>query len=504
MPEESVGATDYQSCTCPTCRRKAGDAAAVRSAAVHEYSYTPRGGWTARRTGAETRDGITAPTFGVELETVLDEWRPRDLSGRPDVGYVSYYATDEERAEVARQRDAYEAWARRNRAHHERQREAHGEVLTAEEAAGLARPRGVWSPCHDGSVSGPEFKSQPATIAYWRHIRPHLADMFKALLHGGIRSHDGDRAGLHINIGDDSFDGAEHLRRFADLVYANPRWSTRVSQRTHDSVSHWCRFNMTDPADRQRWAEQKMTYGSARGERYDVLNGANAGRVEFRLPRGTLRLDRFYAKLEWAASMVEYTRDAARPTNVPSYIAWATSSGDYPELTAMLRERFPARFTDGAASAAPWTEPAPRVEAPVVPATASTTPVDASESTDADVVSEWLRDLPEYPAGGEPVCADVEPRRHAEASGRPYGWNCTRDREHRGHHAATDVRPRVWWSASLADRLADTLVNGRPLCVAEMASGDPCGRAWDDNAHAIFGGSIVFHGYQEPRLAVSA
>jgi hypothetical protein len=235
------------------------------------------------------------------------------------------------------------------------------DALSAEEAVSMAAPRGLWHSKHDGSVSGPEFASQPATLAYWRSVQPHLIGMFKALLHGGIRSHDGDTCGMHVNIGTDAFGGievphmrgvfrsptrAEHIDRFATLIAANQRWTMRLSQRTHVSMMAWARFDELDsPVKRTNWADSIARHGYAYGSHSVVLNGGHTGRIEFRLPRGTLRFDRFMAKLEWTAAMVEFTRNPDNVVQPSAFMRWVAAGGEYPQLLAFMRERFnAARF----------------------------------------------------------------------------------------------------------------------------------------------------------------
>lgn len=95
-------------------------------------------------------------------------------------------------------------------------------------------------------MSGPEFASQPGSLAYWRSVRPSVEAMCKALAHGGLRSWDAGTCGAHVSIGLQSFgtrgdrqSRTEHLRRVADSVYTNPRFSTRLSGRVHDQP-RWC------------------------------------------------------------------------------------------------------------------------------------------------------------------------------------------------------------------------------------------------------------------------
>lgn len=360
MPEETVGATDLADCSCGPCNKRKGQPHNVRPGIIHEYSSTPRSGWRCRRTADEQAaiDGGARPaaTFGVELETAAPEFRITDLPERPYVPPRPYTVDPSEQAEWDDAMRRYREWEQRNRRHQDRQRRRFAEQgnMTADEAVSVAQPVGLWHPKHDSSVSGPEFASQPCTLAYWRAHRPAVAAMFKALLHGGMRSHDGDTAGLHVNIGSDAFGDAAHLGRFMALVAANPRFTTRMSQRTNQSMRSWANFENIDTASKRAELVRSWSYdGYAHTSHSSAVNLSHRGRVEFRIPRGTLRVDRFYAKLEWTASMVEYTRDASVALNPAAYVAWVRANAtEWPELMAYLTERFAARFENAEAVSA--------------------------------------------------------------------------------------------------------------------------------------------------------
>ena len=363
MPEETVGHAELADCTCGPCRKRKGERYAVPEGTIHSYSSEPRGGWRVRRTGAEMAAGIESATFGVELETT-EPVRPY-FRGTPAPYVMDSWdiRTVEDQRARDRQMREFAAWQVREEAARQRWNERHSinGMLNSEEAVSLAAPRGFWHSKHDSSVSGPEFASQPASLAYWRSQRPAITGMMKALLHGGMRSHDGDTCGMHINIGTDTFGTANypqgneqmegHLFRFVKLMTMNQRWTVHMSQRTNSSMNDWARFGglTTDP-ERQRWAHAISVYGYCSDlPRYMVLNAANGGRIECRIPRGTLRVDRFYAKLEWLASMIEYTRDPLNVVRVSDYMRWVERSGEYPTLVAYMRERFHAeRFADAA------------------------------------------------------------------------------------------------------------------------------------------------------------
>ena len=340
MPQltEATTAAELALCTCIACGKRNGTAVAPVGT-LHSYESTPRGGWVARRVATDPAD-LTAPTFGCEVE-VDGPGRPADLLGRPATARL--YPTPEELGAIAR-------WERRNQAHIAAQRAAH---LTVDEACAVAAPRGMFLPAQDGSLrNGVEFKGQPATLRWYMANRPHLASMFKALIHGGFRAHDAGTAGLHINVGIDAFNGqdgrlsVDHIERFATLWVVNPRFTVRLSGRTHEQL-RWAEFTrtLTDPVSRRQWAESIARDGYVYDHHTQCLNASHSGRIEVRTPRGTLNLATFMARVQWVAAVVEFTRDpASRPTPA-GFIAYVkVNQATYPDLFTYAADRMPSRF----------------------------------------------------------------------------------------------------------------------------------------------------------------
>lgn len=244
---------------------------------------------------------------------------------------------------------------------------------------GMRNPRNMWIAKEDASISGPEFVSHPATLTYWHNRKPQLAQMFKMLIHAGYRSHDNDKCGMHINISKSAFDDAKHLYRFLTLVHFSPAWSRRMSQRTAESAAHWAALDLSGEGEAKekrrqlaKWAMQgpnvdeyqRDSYGMALRDpngwsylrnpdytarpyvdRHTAVNIDNGPRVEFRLPRGTLRIDRFFKNLEWTTGMVEYTRNVgvlqSRPKAFMDWVMEGTNRPKYPHLAQFLTERAP-------------------------------------------------------------------------------------------------------------------------------------------------------------------
>jgi len=469
--EEAVRTADLATCDCDPCKRKKGLPHGVHSLAMHSYSSQPSRGWLARKTAAdraaERETGNPTPTLGVELETAIQEpARIPELPGCPIVHPLSHHATDDEVRIYCLQMNEWRAWRLRNDRHiiRAQERQTIEGAMTADEAVSMAAPRGLWHVKHDSSVTGPEFASHPATLAYWHKARPYLTSMFKSLLHGGVRSHDGDTCGLHINIGTDAFDDAGHLARFAEMVVHNPRWSMRMSQRTQHSANHWARFgNELDSDLLDDWAYRVMRYGYASQNRYCVLNASNQGRIEFRLPRGTLRIDRFYAKLEWTAAMVEYTRDSGHLIQVSAFIRWAQEVGKYPALMSFMREKFRGRFEE---MAAPEPEMVPELDEP-------DRPIDPDLLADVTAEpDEGTEERPQCSCGDgcpDGECLDCNSEPELCNSRQPDGsrYYCELWLGHSGQHGYPDVG--VYWDDIEQQRLLAEMDASQMLTPTRMA-----------------------------------
>jgi len=336
MPEETgTTAMTRAICGCESCKKGRGESHKLSYGIVHGYRDEPVGGWQPRMTTEERVTGANPYFMGVELETSM----PTVQRFRDPEPYIYDYA-DRDDYVVARdawcvRRDAFEI------------RAAITPPITDAEAATMKRPVSAWIAKHDGSVTGPEFASQPASLAWWYSHKADIEEMFTMLLHAGLRSHEGDTCGLHVNISNSAFTSRKHLDRFAELVAANKSWSRRMAQRTLNSMS-WGKLDvshMTDAHERYQWADNVTSYGSCQRDRYSALNANNDGRIEFRLPRGTLRVDRFYKNLEWTAAMIAFATPVTGGThmNPSEFTRWVLKQEGYTYLKAFIEEKFAAR-----------------------------------------------------------------------------------------------------------------------------------------------------------------
>jgi len=308
-PDEVM--TKPHNCACEACKLNRFEGSKLRHAVIEGYSFTPDGGYKFH----SVKNDPFKYYLGVELET--------DTNGS----------------------------------------------VSAEMGADMRRPYDFWTPKHDGSVSGPEFASHPATLSWWRAHAAELEEMFTMLLHADFSSHNGNHCGMHVNISRNAFDNSRHFYRFLNLVHNQPKWSIKMSQRTASSANQWAVVG----ADRSRlklhaageetdkYVAVNVPYGESgsrrivqqayinrRGEYVPATYGPTDNskqRYEFRLPRGTLRIDRFFKNLEWTVAMIEYTRKGRLVDATPvKFMKWVSDNEtSYPFLAGFIEEKFEGR-----------------------------------------------------------------------------------------------------------------------------------------------------------------
>lgn len=296
-------------CNCESHKLLRQEQSKLGHAVVHEYGYEPR-----RWRLLSTSDEPNPPYYlGVELETD-NYFKDKDGSfKRSDLGLT--------------------------------------------QAAAMRAPKQMWIASRDGSVSGPEFVSHPATLAYWHSKRKQLETMFTTLLHAGYRSHDNDKAGMHVSISTTAFADSGHLYRFLSLIHSKPAWSLRMSQRTRTSADHWAKVEILQSATEREQTATDILNRRGYRDRYSALNVPGDARYEFRLPRGTLRIDRFFKNLEWTAAMVEYSRGARLNQSTPAHFMQyvADNAETYPNLHAFIVERQEKLNTAAGSEPKPYT-----------------------------------------------------------------------------------------------------------------------------------------------------
>ena len=194
---------------------------------------------------------------------------------------------------------------------------------------------------HDGSLEdGFEIVSHPMSLEYHLHQMPWAAVLNKAR-ELGYCSHAARTCGLHLHISRDAF-GTTEVQQ-----------DTCIARILYFFEKHWeelLKFSRRTPRQLERWAarygykeQPKDILDHAKkgyhGGRYTCVNLQNSDTIEFRMFRGTLKLNSFIATLQLVDRICDValylSDDELKALSWTSFVAGCTQ----PELVQYLKER---------------------------------------------------------------------------------------------------------------------------------------------------------------------
>ena len=194
---------------------------------------------------------------------------------------------------------------------------------------------------HDGSLSdGIEMVSHPMTLDYHMREMPWASILAEAK-NLGYQSHKPGTCGLHVHVsrrafGDTEAEQDEAIARI--LYFFEKHWEEllKFSRRTARQLKQWAdRYGLKEhPKEILEYAK-----GDYRGERYTCVNLTNSDTIEFRMFRGTLKLNTFYATLQLIDKICDLalylTDDEMKALSWTSFVSGCIQ----PELIRYLKER---------------------------------------------------------------------------------------------------------------------------------------------------------------------
>ena len=194
---------------------------------------------------------------------------------------------------------------------------------------------------HDGSLEeGLELVSHPMSLDYHMDVMP-WAELVEKCREMGYTSHRAGTCGLHVHVSRDAFGKTEAKQDAAIarlLFFVEKFWDEllKFSRRTQDQLDQWAARYGYKNEPKEILDDAK--YKNRRG-RYTAVNLTNDETIEFRLFRGTLKLNTFLATLQ----MVDRICDVAFNLSDEQIkeMSWTTfaSGCDRPELVQYLKER---------------------------------------------------------------------------------------------------------------------------------------------------------------------
>ena len=193
---------------------------------------------------------------------------------------------------------------------------------------------------HDGSLNeGFEIVSHPMTKDYHINHMPWGTVLSKAK-ELGYRSHQSGTCGLHIHVNRTAFGETEEERDevIARILYFfEKHWEEllKFSRRTHKQIQQWAeRYGLKEhPQD-------ILNHAKGNQERYTCINLTNYYTIEFRMFRGTLKLNTLIATLQLLDRICSVA--ICLTDSEIKEMSWTTFVGgcsDMPELVQYLKER---------------------------------------------------------------------------------------------------------------------------------------------------------------------
>jgi len=263
---------------------------------IHEYSYFPRVGVIFHQTNSE-KEKENLLYLGVELE--IDDGDREDV-----IGELLYYADDEK----------------------------------------------FFYMKHDGSLSvdGIELCFQPRSLQSWFECREKIEMLFSYLTASGYRSHN-SWCGLHIHVNRNFFSTASKRRNRAyvyRLMYIFERhWKDLVkfSRRSDEAISSYCGRYLYDSEseikNNTHYETVKKLLSASKGK-YFAVNDLHRDTVEFRLWRGSLNVETFYATLELTSNICEVAKNL-KTSEISSleFLDLLLLHSEYEDLKSYCRRR---------------------------------------------------------------------------------------------------------------------------------------------------------------------
>ena len=198
--------------------------------------------------------------------------------------------------------------------------------------------------CEDGSLDdGFELISCPANLVSHQN-KLEWGNAFDTALRFGYRGHDGGTCGLHVHIDRKFFNGSKLSSTEIEgamfiVLKNNIDWIKKFSRRFS---YNYCQINGEDDGVtikdmgkyNEKWSNKEV-YN--RRDRYKAINFSRSDTIEFRIFRGTLNIETFYATLEFVdmfARLVKFcdSLEKAMEIDLYSFVDFAIRAYGYEDF----------------------------------------------------------------------------------------------------------------------------------------------------------------------------
>lgn len=159
---------------------------------------------------------------------------------------------------------------------------------------------------------GFEIISDPMTYKKWYERKNKIDQVFEQLTNNNFISHNarGGNCGLHIHASREALGDTETERdntiNNIILITENFKKELQIFSRRKDYS--WCHFFNDDTEKNQELNIEKIKENKGNKGRYQVINITNRNTIEFRLCRGTLKTNTFFASIQLFYNIIQLAK----------------------------------------------------------------------------------------------------------------------------------------------------------------------------------------------------
>lgn len=172
---------------------------------------------------------------------------------------------------------------------------------------------------HDGSLDeGFEIATMPMTLAYAESVKDRFNDSMGIARLLGYNSHNTSSCGLHIHFDRDFF-GRDYRTQntkasyLAIIMERNWEKFVQFSRRNYSRLENWAKkLDLVQDIyadDTEDDAQSKFSRKYGNGDKYIALNTSHSNTYELRIFRGTLKLETFFATMQFVDNLVRVAKD---------------------------------------------------------------------------------------------------------------------------------------------------------------------------------------------------
>ena len=171
----------------------------------------------------------------------------------------------------------------------------------------------------DSSIeNGFEIITQPATYYYHYYLTNKYKEVMSYLKRNDYISHDASSCGLHIHVDREWFGDEENEEKsITVLLYIFKKFHNELlkfSRRNKETLNRYCA--MYDGVEIEETVKNIKNKNWYSFDRYKAINLTNYSTIEFRLFRGTLKLNTFIASLQLVRNMCTMAKEMKNPDDV--------------------------------------------------------------------------------------------------------------------------------------------------------------------------------------------